>query len=69
MNIEKLDYHRSIDEVVRRDTGCDRFVLVAINDTQFSTYVSENIEDMQLVYIIQMMKDARQREFGECCER
>lgn len=66
MKVLKLDLKRSISEIMKREFGCENFIVVAMINEEIHSYIPvATIGDADLVYMIQCLQDRRDRLFKE----
>jgi hypothetical protein len=64
--VEHLDSHGSLERLVKRDYKSDKFIVgVVLGEGIFSTYISSAVGEVELVYMIQMLQDRRDKLFND----
>jgi hypothetical protein len=58
-NILNFNKVQSIGDVIKKETGCEQYIVVAIKEGELHTYISDTVVDIDLVYAIQTLKDRR----------
>lgn len=63
--VESLDDFRDIGDLIERDSGLKKYIFACFNDDgTIGTYISTAITEMEMIYLIENLKDRRQLEFG-----
>lgn len=66
MEIKHLDSHQSLETLFKRDYDTDKFIICAVlPGDKYSTYISGELNDVELTYLIQCLKDRRRAMFGD----
>lgn len=58
MNIINIDDYIPVERVIERDFKSKRFIIVVLDDyNQLSSYVPIDLSEMEMLYMIQALKD------------
>jgi hypothetical protein len=66
-NIKNLDSVGSLERIFNRDYNSQKFVIACYLDNKnnnLATYISDDLTDMELTYLIQTLKDRRDSIFN-----
>lgn len=64
-NVVTLDDYRAMEDIVKRELQCETVILIGVNKDEVTTYISNEMRDIDLVYAIQTVKDRRQLRLEE----
>lgn len=59
----KKEEVQDVSEVVKKQFNTDKYVIGVMNDDNCITYISNNIGDMELCYLIDTLRQRRDNEF------
>jgi len=58
--IVHLDSYQALETLMERDYKTDKFIFAMfLDDSHMSTYISENLNDMELCYLIKILEETR----------
>lgn len=64
-NIVELDSFQTLEDIFKRDYGSTKFVVTCyLENGNLSSYISSDLTDMELCYLIENLKDRRRAIHG-----
>lgn len=67
-NVKNIEDYKPLEQIICERLGCDKIALVTYDGDNVMTWVSDATVDIELVYMIQSLKDRRNLTWMEANE-